>query len=99
MNTQTEFVVMAGQNLPNHSESLAGRAKFVRISGYSTNNSLPIVRTREAAYRLAAHLICAAQGLPNEEEIVSWDDMLEAVLVETNTNELDLEPELEEVNE
>lgn len=90
MNSQTEFVVMAGQNLPNHSESLAGRGKYVRINGHNPNNNIPLFRTRESAYRLAAHLLCAAQGLPTEDEVITWDEMLDLVLVETGTDELDI---------
>lgn len=94
MKSRTDFVIMAGQNLPNHSESLAGRAKFVRISGHRVSNTVPLVRTREEAYRLAANLIATAQCLPNEEEVATWDDILDLVLEETNT-QLDAE----EVNE
>lgn len=97
MNTRTEFVVLSGQNLPNHSESLRGRGKFVRINGHNPNNSVPLFRTRQEAYRLAAHLLCAAQGLPIEDEEPStWDEVLEAVMEETNTLEFDA---IEEVTE
>lgn len=57
------YVVTRGENLPNHSTSLAGKGKFVGISTYPVQ-----LRTAQEAYRLAAWLIVMAEGhLPNED--------------------------------
>lgn len=63
-NTANEFLIGYGKNLPNHSESMRGRAGFIRqgVSG------IPIFRTREQAFRYAAHLAAQAELLPHEEE-------------------------------
>lgn len=73
-----EYMVGFGQNLPNHSESLRGRAGFIRqaVSG------IPTFRTREAAYRYAAWLVVqAATMLPAEEPGAdfTFEQVLDAV--------------------
>lgn len=78
--TDTDHVVLYGENLPNHSTSLAGRGRYVRISPQTATTTVPIFRTRQEAYRLAANLLCTAQELPNEDNAHTWDEILEAVL-------------------
>lgn len=92
--TDSEHVILVGENLPNHSTTLAGLGKFVRISPQS-NNTVPICRTRQSAYRLAANLLANCQDLPHEDPPSTWDDVLGAVLDATHM-ELDSDLELEE---
>lgn len=87
--TNCTFVVLVGENLPNHSMSLQGLSKFVRISGFSQNNNYPIVRTRQEAYRLAAHLLANSQDLPHEDLPSTWDEVLDAVLEVAHMTGLD----------
>jgi len=65
VDTTNEFAVGFGQNLPNHSTSLAGRGKFVRQS----SPEFPVFRTKQQAYRYAAYLVELADGadLPDED--------------------------------
>lgn len=64
INTSNDFLLSAGQNLPNHSTSLAGRGRFVRQS----LTEIPTFRTKQEAYRYAAYLITMAEvHLPDEE--------------------------------
>lgn len=78
--TDTDHVVLYGENLPNHSTSLAGRGKYVRINPQTATTTVPIFRTRQAAYRLAANLLCTAQELPDEEIPSTWDEVFGAVM-------------------
>lgn len=73
VNTINEFIVTAGQNLPNHSTSLAGFPKFIRTA------ILPMCRTKQAAYRLAAWLLVMAESLPDEPGNHSFDEVQEAI--------------------
>jgi hypothetical protein len=66
MDARNEFVVVAGQNLPNHSTSLAGRGQFVQIG-----QTRPM-RTKQEAYRLVGWLLAYVDTLP--------DDITEATL-------------------
>jgi len=62
--TINEFAISAGQNLPNHSASVAGRSKFIR-QGVP---EVPTFRTKQQAYRYAAWLLFMADNhLPDEE--------------------------------
>lgn len=62
--TVNEYAIHSGQNLPNHSMSIAGLGKFVRQG----MEGAPIFRTKQAAYRYAAWLITVAEiSLPDEE--------------------------------
>lgn len=70
-----EFALHSGVNLPNHSTTLAGRGKFVRVG-----LSGPLVfRTKQQAYRFAAHLVSKAEILPGEDSDVSFEEVLDAV--------------------
>lgn len=60
--TLNEFGLAIQQNLPNHSQTLKGRGKFVRQS----INEIPTFRTRQQAYRFAAWLVEMAEMLPDE---------------------------------
>jgi len=62
INTSNDYLLMFGQNLPNHSTSIAGRGKFVRQSIVET----PTFRTAQQAYRYAAWLATMAEMLPDE---------------------------------
>lgn len=64
VDTSNDYLLSAGQNLPNHSTSLAGRGRFVRQSF----PELPTFRTKQQAYRYAAYLTTMADvHLPDEE--------------------------------
>jgi hypothetical protein len=77
--TQNDFALHAGQNLPNHSTSLAGRGRYVRQSF----QEVPIFRDRESAYRYAAWLITMAEvHLPSgikRDEPITFDEVLNAI--------------------
>lgn len=77
VDTTDEFGVLSGENLPNHSTSMQGRGKFVRVA---IGN--PTVRTKQAAYRLAARIVGHAQSLPDEDVPHTWDEVLDAVVTE-----------------
>lgn len=62
--TLNEYMLGHGQNLPNHSTALAGRAAFVTQRVATT----PCFRTKQEAYRYAAYLLTMAEAfLPDEE--------------------------------
>lgn len=64
VDTTNEYALSSGNNLPNHSTSMAGRGAFVRQS----IPDVPTFRTKQAAYRYAAYLITMAEAiLPDEE--------------------------------
>jgi len=62
--TINEYALSAGQNMPNHSTSLAGRGHYVR-QGVP---DVPTFRTKQAAFRYAAYIVLMAEAhLPDEE--------------------------------
>lgn len=77
INTANDYALNAGQNLANHSTSLAGRGKFVRVG-----MPIPVVfRTKQAAYRFAAWLLALAEAhdLPDEDGAHTFEQVLEAI--------------------
>jgi hypothetical protein len=57
-----EFALHTGQNLPNHTSSLEGRGKFVRV-GYPA----PVIfRSKQEVYRFCAYALSMAETLPDE---------------------------------
>lgn len=77
INTLNEYVLIAGQNLDNHSMSLAGLGKFVKAG--SQNPAGIIFRTKQQAYRFCAHAIVMAQVLPDEDGEHAFEEVLDAV--------------------
>lgn len=75
--TVNDWVIGAGENLPNHSASLAGFGKFVRQS----IPDVPLFRKKQEAFRYAAWLITQAERLPDEpgQDGVTWEQVLDAV--------------------
>ncbi len=73
--TDNEYALYMSENLPNHSASLKGRAKFISQG----RTSHPLFRTRQEAYRYAAWLISMAEILPDEEGAHSFEVVLNAV--------------------
>lgn len=60
-----EYNIGTGENLPNHSASLAGRGKFIR----QRMPDMPTFRTKQSAFRYAAWLVALAEDfLPDESE-------------------------------
>ena len=78
IDTTNDYLLGAGQNLPNHSMSMAGLGAFVRPA----LSELPIWRTRQDAYRYAAWLITLAEThLPDgdDESGVTFEQVRDAV--------------------
>lgn len=75
INTLNEFFIGTGQNLPNHSTALAGRAKFVR----STLPNVPTFRTRQQAFRYCAWVLSMVDILPDEPGAHEFEEVLDAV--------------------
>lgn len=76
--TQNDFALCAGQNLPNHSTSMIGRGRFVRQG----KSEVPIFRTKQDAYRYAAWLILLAEvHLPDDDgqENVTYEMVYDAI--------------------
>lgn len=63
IDTTNDYLLSAGENLPNHSMSKAGLGKYVTQSLHE----IPIWRTRQDAYRYAAYLVTLAETLPDTE--------------------------------
>ena len=64
IDTANNYLISVGQNLPNHSAALEGRAAFVRQS----IAVIPTFRTRQEAFRYAAYLVILAENsLPDED--------------------------------
>lgn len=63
--TTNDYGLACGQNLPNHSASMAGRGKFVR----QVIPKVPEFRTKQEAYRYAAWLATLAEThLPDDKD-------------------------------
>lgn len=83
VNTLNEWAISAGQNMENHTESIAGRRHFVR----QMNREVPTFRTKQAAFRYAAYLVTLAEnvktasgvGLPDEEGAHTYEEVLHAI--------------------
>lgn len=75
VNTVNEYILMTGQNLPNHSTSLAGRGKYVKVGRHGE----PIYRTKQEAYRYAAYLLTMADTLPDEDGAHTYQEVEEAI--------------------
>lgn len=76
VNTLNEFAVQAGQNLANHSASLAGYSKFIKLG-----TPVVLCRTKQEAYRLSAYLrtMADAHGLPDEPGEHTYDQVEAAI--------------------
>lgn len=77
INTENQFTIAVGENLPNHSESLKGRAKFVRVTEPTRHGV--IFRTQQEVYRFCAHLLRNAGTLPSEPGDHSLAEIQEAL--------------------
>lgn len=75
IDTVNEYLIGAGENLPNHSLSQMGRSKFIR----QHLPSVPTFRTRQAAFRYAAYLLTMAEVLPDEDGEHTFEQVLNAV--------------------
>lgn len=67
--------LIPGENLPNHTAAMRGRGKFVMASAPGPF----IVRTKQEAYRVMAHLNHLAQDLPDEDGEHSFEEVMKAV--------------------
>lgn len=70
-----KFAIQVGENLPNHSTSLIGRAKFVKPG----IGIMPIFRTKQEAFRFCAWVMALAAVLPDEDGAHTFEEVLEAV--------------------
>jgi len=75
VDTLNEYVVVSGTNLPNHSTSLEGRGKFVKVA----SGVPPVCRTKQQVFRLCAWLMSMAEILPDEPGEHSYEQVLKAV--------------------
>ena len=78
IDTANEYGLSAGENLPNHSTAMRGRAKFVR----QVLPNVPTFRTRQEAYRFSAWLVEMAEvHLPNEDgcELHTFEAVRDAI--------------------
>lgn len=77
VNTNNEYALSAGTNLPNHSTSLSGRGKFVK-AGIPTP---PCFRTKQEVYRFCVYalILAEAHGLPDENGSHTFEQIQEAV--------------------
>jgi hypothetical protein len=76
VNTLNEWAIGAGQNMDNHTESMAGRKHFVR----QMTREVPAFRTKQAAFRYAAYLVTLAENtLPDEEGAHTYEEILHAI--------------------
>jgi hypothetical protein len=73
INTMNEYIMVAGENLANHSTSLVGRGRFVRPS------TLPTFRTRQEAYRFCAYALLMSDTLPDEPGEHTFEQVEEAI--------------------
>lgn len=84
----TNYTITTGENLPNHSMSMGGHSKFVRITATGPV-SVPTFRTRQEAFRVCAHVLKAVEefGLPDEidseeGEAYEFEDFLAELMPE-----------------
>jgi len=77
VNTNNDGQVMRGNNLPNHSATLAGRGKF--ISSAMQHN--PQWRTKQELYRFVAWALVMeeAHDLPQEEGEHTLEEVMERI--------------------
>lgn len=77
INTTNDFIIGFGENLPNHSTSIAGKGKYVR----QMRSDVPTFRDRQTAYRFCAYVLMMADLLPDEEgqEGFTFDDVCSAI--------------------
>lgn len=76
VNTLNDGLIMAGENLPNHSTSLAGRGRFVA----SAMQHAPQFRTRQEAFRFCAYVLILVDinNLPDEPGEHTLAEVIEA---------------------
>lgn len=77
INTLNEWAVSAGTNMPNHTTTMRGRGKFIKLS----KSDPVILRTKQEAYRLAAYILIMAelQDLPNEDGAHTLEQITNAI--------------------
>lgn len=75
--TQNDYIIGAGENLPNHSETIRGRGKYIR----QMRADIPTFRDRQTAYRFCAYVLAMADVLPDEEgqEGITFPEVLDAI--------------------
>lgn len=76
VNTLNEFAVHTGQNLPNHTASMVGKGKFIRIGEFPKWGQF---RTQQEVYRLCAYLLTMAELLPHEPGEHTYEEVEQAI--------------------
>lgn len=77
INTLNEHILMSGENMPNHSTSLAGLGKFIKVGSQHPYGLT--FRTKQSVYRFCAYALLMVFILPDEEGNHSFEDVLEAI--------------------
>lgn len=77
VNTINDGIITVGQNLPNHSTTLAGRGKFVGSGAHLP----PQWRTKQELYRFVGWALVLADihGLPDEPGNHTLEEVIEAI--------------------
>ncbi len=77
VNTNNDGAIMSGNNLPNHSTTLAGRGKFVG----SAAQRVPQWRTKQELYRFIGWALVMEErhDLPNEEGEHTLEEVIQAI--------------------
>lgn len=75
VDTLNEFVMMSGQNMPNHTTSQAGRGKFIKIGVPDS----PVFRTKQQLYRFVAYAMAMAFVLPDEDGQHTYEEVEHAI--------------------
>jgi len=75
IDTTNQYAMQTGENLPNHTTSLTGRGKFVKVG-----LALPVTfRTRQQAFRFCAWALALAEVLPDEDGAHTFEEVQEAI--------------------
>jgi len=75
IDTTNEYLVVARENMANHSSWKSGLGKFVCVG-------LPgaiVLRTRQAAYRFCVYILTLAETLPDEEGNHTFEQVRSAI--------------------
>lgn len=79
VDTTNEHVIFTGENMSNHSATLAGFGKFIKVGAQHPQGLM--FRTRQSVYRFCAYalIMAEAHGLPDEGGEHSFEEVLEAI--------------------
>lgn len=78
VDSRNEFVVVAGENMPNHSTTLMGRGKFVQFG-----QPRPM-RTKQEMYRLIGWCLAYVDTLPDDDTGATLESIQEKIEQQIN---------------